>query len=142
MDKLKKKYIVSGLVSLGSINDGGFNISHTISNMLVFGGHAEPRHRVRLQKMMTLPRMHQGESAYRFRKKVRSSRESLKLASKKREEALANTWKISDNVVRNRWVNLARKALDQQRGKRGKSVVWVSLCFLSTGGKYNEGEEY
>lgn len=99
--------------------------------MLVLGGHAEPRHRVRLQKIMTLPRMHQGESASRFRKKVQLSRESLKLAGKKREEALANAWKISDNIVRNRWLNLARRALDQQRGKRGKSVVWVSQCFLT-----------
>ena len=99
--------------------------------MLVLGGLANPRHRVRLQQIMTLPHMHQGESASRFHKKVQSSRESLKLASKKREEALAQAWKMSDNIVRNRWVNLARRALDQQRGETGKPVVWVSQCFLS-----------
>ncbi len=98
--------------------------------MLVLGGHAEPRHRVRLQQIMTLPRMHQGESSSRFRKKVQLSRETLKLASKKREEIMAHAWEMSENIVRNRWVNLARKALDQQRRKRGKSVVWVSQHFL------------
>ena len=117
-------------MSLGSINDGAFNISHTIANMLVLGGHAEPRHRVRLQQIMTLPRMHHGESSSRFRKKVQLSRETLKLASKKREEIMAHAWEMSENIVRNRWVNLARKALDQQRRKRGKSVVWVSQHFL------------
>ena len=98
--------------------------------MLVLGGHAEPRHRVRLQQIMTLPRMHQGESTSRFRKKVQLSRETLRLASKIREEAMAHAWEMSDNIVRNRWVKLARKALDQQRGESGQSVVWVSESFV------------
>ena len=118
-----------GLVSLGSINDGVFNISHTIANMSVLGGHLENRHRVRLQKIMTLPCIHHGESTSRFRKKLQLTRETLKFASTKRDEAIARAWQMTDNIVRNRWVIAARKALDKQREQRGKSVVWVSQSF-------------
>jgi hypothetical protein len=94
--------------------------------MLVLGGYAEPRHRVRLQQIMTLPHLHQGESTSRFRKKVQLSRETLRLSSRQRNEVMAHAWELTpDNIVRNRWVNLARKALDQERRKKGKSIVWV-----------------
>ena len=106
--------ICIGLVSLGSINDGGFGISYTVANMLVLGGHAEPRHRVRLRQIMTLPRMHQGDSTSRFRKKVQYRRKFLRIFLQKRQEMFAHAWEMSDdNEVRNRWVRLARMALEQ-----------------------------
>ena len=105
-----------GLVSLGSINDGWFSISHTIANMLVLGGHAEPRLRVRLQQIFILPRMHQGESSSRFRKKVQYRRKFLRIFIQKRKEMFAHAWDMSaNNDVRNRWVRVARKALEQHR---------------------------
>ena len=110
-------------MSLGSVNDdGGFAISYTIANMLVLGGYAEPRHRVRLQQILILPRMHQGESTSRFRKKVHYRRKFLRLFIQKRKEIFARAWEMSDNnEVRNRWVRLARMALEQQR-KHSPSV--------------------
>ncbi|XP_028394886.1 anion exchange protein 3-like [Dendronephthya gigantea] len=122
-----KQSLDDGLVLLGSVNDGEIDISYTISNMLVLGGHAEPRHRVRIQQIMTLPRMHQGESSSRFRKKVQLSREALRVAYMKREEAMTHAWDMSENTVRNRWVKLARKALDQQRREKGKTIIWENL---------------
>ena len=118
----------TGLVSLGSENrDGGFGIAYTIANMLVLGGHAEPRHRVRLQQILILPRMHQGESNSRFRKKVHYRRKFLRLFIQKRKEMFAQAWEMSDdNEVRNRWVRLARMALDQQR-KHNPSVEKVKV---------------
>ncbi|XP_028395702.1 band 3 anion transport protein-like isoform X2 [Dendronephthya gigantea] len=114
--------VEQGLVSLGSVSDGGFTISYTISNMLVLGGHAEARHRVRLRQIMTLPRMHQGESQSRFRKKVHYRRKFLRIFLEKREQMFARAWEMSDNEVRNRWVRLARMALDQHRKQNPNPV--------------------
>ena len=83
--------------------------------MLVLGGHAEPRHRVRIQQILTLPRMHQGESTARFRKKVHLGRKFLTLAAQRRRSRFVNVWHLSDNEVRNHWVRLAREALKQHR---------------------------
>lgn len=93
--------------------------------MLVLGRHAEPRYRVRLQQILTLPRMHQGESHSRFRKKVHYRRGFLKIAMQKREEIFAHAWETSDNEVRNRWVRLARKALVQHRKENPQTKVMV-----------------
>lgn len=106
-----------GLVSLGSVsNDCDFGVAYTISNLLVLGGHAEPRHRVRIRQILTLPRLHQGESTSRFKKKVQLRRKFLRIFLQKRQELFANAWRLSDdNEVRNRWIRLARAALDEHR---------------------------
>jgi hypothetical protein len=137
--------ICTGLVSLGSSNnDGGFGLSYTIANMLVLGGHAEPRHRVRLQQIMILPRMHQGESSSRFRKKVHYRRKFLRLFTQRRQEMFAHAWEMSDdNEVRNRWVRLARLALEQHRKQnpQAERVRVSKACFqkkdILTSGTYH-----
>ncbi|XP_046846382.1 band 3 anion transport protein-like isoform X3 [Xenia sp. Carnegie-2017] len=103
-----------GLVLLGSINDGAFSIAYTIANMLVLSGHVDPRYRVRLQQILSSPRKHHGESTSHFRKKVHYRRLFLKIFLKRRKEMFEHVWELSDdNEVRNRWVRLSRKALDQ-----------------------------
>ena len=121
-------------MALGSVNDGGFNVFHTIANMLVLGGYAEPRHRTRLQQIMILPRMHQGESTSRFRKKVHYRRKFLWLFIQQRKEMFARAWEMSDNnEVRNRWVRAARMALDQHREQNPQAEkIRVSQCFFKT----------
>ena len=83
--------------------------------MLVLGGYAEPQYRARIQQILTLPRMHQGESTARFRKKVHLRRKCLTMAAQKRREVMARAWDLSENEVRNRWVRLAREALNRHR---------------------------
>lgn len=126
------------MVCLGSVNDGGFDIAHTIANMLVMCGHAEPRHRIRLQQILTLPRMHQGESTSRFRKKVHYRRKFLWLFIQQRKERFARAWEMSDNnEVRNRWVRAARKALDEHRKQNPQAeTIRVSLCIYKTNIKH------
>ena len=116
------------------MNDGGFDIAHSIANMLVMCGHAEPRHRIRLQQILTLPRMHQGESTSRFRKKVDYRRKFLWLFIQQRKERFARAWEMSDNnEVRNRWVRAARKALEEHRKQNTQAeTIRVSLCIYKT----------
>ena len=104
-----------GLILFGSINDGAYNVSHTITNALILGGFAEPRYRARLQRILFLPRMHQGESASRFHKKVQIRRKYITMAEHRRQETMVRAWELSDNEIRNRWVRLARNALHQYR---------------------------
>ena len=106
---------IVGLVLLGSENEGAYNLSHTISNMLVLGGYAEPQYRSKIQQILTVPRMHQGESTARFRKKMNLRRKVLTMAEQTRKEVMARAWDLSDNEVRNRWVRLAREALNRRQ---------------------------
>ena len=75
--------------------------------------------------------MHQEESTAFFRKKVRLWQKYMKMAINRRQELMKRAWDLSDNEVRNRWVKLARKALDQHQKENGrKLVIWVIDRFI------------
>lgn len=116
-----KDYLHEGLLFLEFMPDGLLDFSHTLATTITMCNRIEPRYRLKLQQIIYLPVMHQGDTHKRLILKKLHRETVEKDEADRRTEAIKRAFEPSSDRIRNLWVNLLTKALMYSKLSAGYS---------------------
>ena len=99
-----------GLVFLEFSADGLLDFTHTLATTITMCKRIERRYRLKLQQMLYLPVIHQGDTTKRLHAKKCYRNIAEKNEADQRVESIQGAFDLTNDRVRNLWVNLAHKA--------------------------------
>lgn len=89
---------------------GLLDFTHTLATTIMTCNRIERRYRLKLQQILYLPVIRQGDTSRRLHAKKCYRNFAEKVEADEREESFKKAFELSMNRVRNLWVNLSHKA--------------------------------
>lgn len=89
---------------------GLLDFTHTLATTIMTCNRIERRYRLKLQQILYLPVIRQGDTSRRLHAKKCYRNFAEKVEADEREESFKKAFELSTNRVRNLWVNLSHKA--------------------------------
>ena len=91
-------------------SDGLLDFTHTLATTIVMCNRIERRYRLKLQQILYLSVTHPGDTTKRLHHKKCYRKVVEKIEADQRMESIKKAFELSDDRVRNLWVNLSHKA--------------------------------